>query len=54
VTGTASAARTAPLDASFFERSVHDVARDLVGCSLLYDGVRGVSPTYAWQAGSSC
>jgi len=42
VTGTASAARTAPLDASFFERSVHDVARDLVGCSLLYDGVGGV------------
>lgn len=26
----------------FFERSVHDVARDLVGCSLLYDGVGGV------------
>jgi len=28
--------------AEFFERSVHDVARDLVGCSLLYDGVGGV------------
>ncbi len=28
--------------AEFFERSVHDVARDLVGCSLLYGGVGGV------------
>jgi DNA-3-methyladenine glycosylase len=26
----------------FFERSVHDVARDLVGCSLLHRGVGGV------------
>lgn len=26
----------------FFERSVHDVARDLVGCSLLHEGVGGV------------
>jgi DNA-3-methyladenine glycosylase len=26
----------------FFERSVHEVARDLVGCSLLYRGVGGV------------
>jgi DNA-3-methyladenine glycosylase len=26
----------------FFERSVHDVARDLVGCALLYEGVGGV------------
>jgi len=26
----------------FFERSVHDVARDLVGCALLYRGVGGV------------
>jgi DNA-3-methyladenine glycosylase len=26
----------------FFERSVHDVARDLVGCALLHRGVGGV------------
>ena len=26
----------------FFERSVHDVARDLIGCALLFDGVGGV------------
>lgn len=26
----------------FFERSVHDVARDLIGCTLLHDGVGGV------------
>ncbi len=26
----------------FFDRSVHDVARDLVGCALLVDGVGGV------------
>ncbi len=30
------------LDAGFFDRSVHDVARDLVGCALLFDGVGGV------------
>ena len=30
------------LGVEFFERSVHAVARDLVGCSLLYDGVGGV------------
>lgn len=30
------------LDQEFFARSVHDVARDLVGCALLYDGVGGV------------
>jgi DNA-3-methyladenine glycosylase len=29
------------LDAPFFERSVHDVARDLIGCALLFDGVGG-------------
>jgi DNA-3-methyladenine glycosylase len=28
--------------ADFFERSVHDVARDLVGCELRVDGVGGV------------
>ena len=31
-----------PLGVEFFERSVHDVARDLVGCSLLHRGVGGV------------
>jgi DNA-3-methyladenine glycosylase len=30
------------LDAAFFERSVHDVARDLVGCRLFYEGCGGV------------
>ena len=29
------------LEAGFFARSVHDVARDLIGCTLLYDGVGG-------------
>ena len=28
--------------AEFFDRSVHDVARDLIGCALLFDGVGGV------------
>jgi DNA-3-methyladenine glycosylase len=31
----------ARLGADFFERSVHDVARDLVGCGLFYAGVGG-------------
>lgn len=30
------------LGANFFDRSVHDVARDLVGCTLLYEGRGGV------------
>ena len=30
-----------PLGADFFERSVHDVARDLIGCRLLYAGRGG-------------
>jgi DNA-3-methyladenine glycosylase len=30
------------LDAGFFERSVHDVALDLVGCELSFGGVGGV------------
>jgi DNA-3-methyladenine glycosylase len=30
------------LGADFFDRSVHDVARDLVGCTLLHGGVGGV------------
>jgi DNA-3-methyladenine glycosylase len=29
------------LDQAFFARSVHDVARDLIGCGLLVDGVGG-------------
>ena len=29
------------LGADFFDRSVHDVAPDLIGCRLLYDGVGG-------------
>jgi DNA-3-methyladenine glycosylase len=32
----------APLDVGFFDRSVHEVARDLVGCSLTFAGVGGV------------
>jgi DNA-3-methyladenine glycosylase len=32
----------ARLGADFFDRSVHKVARDLVGCELLYEGVGGV------------
>jgi DNA-3-methyladenine glycosylase len=31
-----------PLGQEFFERSVHEVARDLVGCTLLYGGSGGV------------
>jgi DNA-3-methyladenine glycosylase len=30
------------LDRAFFARSVHDVARDLIGCTLRFDGVGGV------------
>ena len=30
------------LGADFFERSVHEVARELIGCELLVDGVGGV------------
>jgi DNA-3-methyladenine glycosylase len=30
------------LGADFFNRSVHEVARDLVGCTLLYEGRGGV------------
>lgn len=29
------------LDATFFDRSVHLVARELIGCRLFYDGVGG-------------
>jgi DNA-3-methyladenine glycosylase len=30
------------LAAGFFDRSVHDVADDLIGCALLFEGVGGV------------
>jgi DNA-3-methyladenine glycosylase len=30
------------LGADFFDRSVHDVARELIGCTLLYEGRGGV------------
>jgi DNA-3-methyladenine glycosylase len=30
------------LEADFFDRSVQDVAPDLIGCALLFDGVGGV------------
>jgi DNA-3-methyladenine glycosylase len=46
---TATAAASSPtavgkerLDLAFFERSVHDVARDLVGCRLFYDSCGGM------------
>ncbi|HEX5526603.1 MAG TPA: DNA-3-methyladenine glycosylase [Solirubrobacterales bacterium] len=31
-----------PLERDFFDRSVHDVARDLIGCTLLYEGCGGI------------
>lgn len=41
-----AAAQTPPpgelLGARFFERSVHEVARELIGCTLLYEGRGGV------------
>jgi DNA-3-methyladenine glycosylase len=30
------------LDERFFARSVHEIARDLIGCGLLFDGVGGL------------
>ena len=30
------------LGEAFFDRSVHDVARELIGCELRFDGVGGV------------
>jgi DNA-3-methyladenine glycosylase len=42
MTGVASPPRSSPLETWFFERSVHDVARDLVGCALLYEGAGGI------------
>jgi len=41
----------APLDEPFFARSVHRVARDLIGCELLVEGVGGiVVETEAYEA----
>ena len=42
MSGVASASRAEPIAPAFFERSVHDVAPDLVGCALLFHGVGGV------------
>jgi DNA-3-methyladenine glycosylase len=30
------------LGVAFFDRDVHDVARELIGCTLLYEGVGGI------------
>jgi DNA-3-methyladenine glycosylase len=38
----AAAGAGKPLGEAFFARSVHDVACDLVGCALLFEGVGGV------------
>jgi DNA-3-methyladenine glycosylase len=39
------------LGADFFDRSVHEVARDLIGCTLLYEGCGGiVVETESYQA----
>jgi DNA-3-methyladenine glycosylase len=40
--GAIEAGSGARLERSFFARSVHDVAADLVGCALLFEGVGGV------------
>jgi DNA-3-methyladenine glycosylase len=37
-----AAGRDGVLDERFFERSVHEVARDLIGCRLKFDGAAGV------------
>jgi DNA-3-methyladenine glycosylase len=37
----AAARRPARLDARFFDRSVHEVARELIGCTLSFHGVGG-------------
>jgi DNA-3-methyladenine glycosylase len=43
VTAASARARAAPpLTVGFFDRSVHEVARDLIGCTLTYGGVGGV------------
>ena len=40
--GARSRGAVSGLGADFFDRSVHDVARELIGCELLVDGVGGV------------
>ena len=40
--GATARPAAAGLDVSFFERSVHEVARDLVGCSLRFGGAGGM------------
>jgi DNA-3-methyladenine glycosylase len=40
-----------PLGADFFDRSVHAVARDLIGCTLLYEGCGGtIVETESYEA----
>jgi DNA-3-methyladenine glycosylase len=40
-----------PLDEAFFARSVHVVARELIGCTLLFDGVGGtIVETESYEA----
>jgi DNA-3-methyladenine glycosylase len=39
---SAAGRRNGALDQRFFESSVHDVARDLIGCRLEFDGAAGV------------
>ena len=41
LSGSRAQRLTEPLGADFFDRSVHTVARELVGCRLFYDGVGG-------------
>lgn len=39
------------MGAEFFDRSVHDVARDLIGCTLLYEGRGGtIVETESYEA----
>ena len=40
-TSTSRTPEARRLETAFFERSVHEVARDLVGCRLFFDGVGG-------------
>ena len=40
-----------PLGVDFFDRSVHEVARDLIGCTLLYEGRGGtIVETESYEA----
>ena len=39
------------LGADFFDRSVHQVARELIGCRLLFDGIGGtIVETESYEA----